>query len=73
MPQCNECEREWRVVQHHPHFPGPHIIACPNEEHAIERAAYEQAEYPHTEVWVESREVTPWTRTPALPGEGAPA
>lgn len=56
---------EYRVLMRHP---SPHdtmtplVTEWPNRKDAEEYAELERADYPHYEVWIESREVTEWTK-----------
>lgn len=58
MPERNI---EWRVATKHPR----HDIfyqSADNESDAREWAHLERIDYPHFDVWIEWREVTPWVR-----------
>lgn len=52
---------QWRAITRHPRH-GDLEEAFEAEQEAREFARLERIDYPHCEVWVERREVTPWVR-----------
>jgi hypothetical protein len=58
---------QWQVVTSHPRWNQAMTKFFVNEHEAREWACLERIDYPHCEVYVESRLVTPWERVPDLP------
>ena len=55
----SESHTQWRTVTRHPRH-GDEFALFDTEHEAREYARLERIDYPHLEVWVERREVTPW-------------
>lgn len=59
--------RQYQVVTRHPRRDRVMAELFGDERFAREFARLERIDYPHCEVYVESRLVTPWERVPDLP------
>ena len=53
---------EWRVMTKTRPDVEPLVIDCRDEEYARATAVMEREEYPHADVWIEQREVSPWVK-----------
>jgi hypothetical protein len=59
----SEACTQWRVGTKHRRMPEPLYQACADEHAAREWMRLERIDYPHADIWIESREVTPWRRS----------
>lgn len=53
---------QWRVATKHPRYDEPMTQNFAAEHDARDWARLERIDYPHCEVYIERREVTPWER-----------